>query len=286
MPNLQDDRARDGDATLPPGETSPRVISVESIFGPMFVFEGDHAARQILEFGAHTRNELALLKSFVNEGDLVYNVGAHVGTFAIPLAHAVGESGRVIAIEADRVTFPLLCRNIERQGLSGRMHAIEAVAGGETAAYSAVRIPLHTSATHFVPDAQGEALGGCKLDDAHARLADGRIAAVIKIDVEGMELAVLKSAEAMIARDRPILYVEMVAEQMARYGVTFADMEAFLRRYSYRFFRNTGPRNSTNDNYELVELAGLAEGGQFYDLLAVPEGHPKLGRARNGSWSV
>ncbi len=97
-----------------------------------------------------------------------------------------------------------------------------------------------------------------------------RRVAVIKIDVEGMELAVLRSAERMIGRDRPVLYVEISIAQMARYGVSLPEVAAFLAPYDYRCFRNIGDRNSTHDAFELVELGDLHEGGEFYDLLAVP----------------
>jgi hypothetical protein len=57
---------------------------------------------------------------------------------------------------------------------------------------------------------------------------------------------------------------------MARYGVVLPEVAAFLAPYDYRCFRNIGDRNSSHDGFELVELGDLHEGGEFYDLLAVP----------------
>jgi hypothetical protein len=93
-----------------------------------------------------------------------------------------------------------------------------------------------------------------------------------------MELCVLRSAERTIARDRPVLYVEMSAEQLLRHGATPDDIEALLRHHGYRFFRNVGERNSTHDRFELVELTALRDGGAFYDMLAVAD-DDKLARA-------
>jgi Methyltransferase FkbM domain len=107
------------------------------------------------------------------------------------------------------------------------------------------------------------------LDDLQDHSEPRRRVAVIKIDVEGVELAVLRSAERTIARDRPVLYVEISIAQMARYGVALPEV-AFLAPYDYRCFRNIGDRNSTHDAFELVEMGDLHEGGEFYDLLAVP----------------
>jgi FkbM family methyltransferase len=245
------------------------TVEVQSIFGPMTAFAGDFATRQIEQFGAHTRNEVALLRSFVKAGDLVYDVGAHIGTFAIPLALATGKSGQVIAIEADAESFALLRQNIDRLGLQN-VTALRGIAGARDIRYRRVRADRHTSATYFVPDPEGAAMPVIALDDLEDRWKPRRRVAVVKIDVEGMELAVLHSAERMIARDRPVLYVEISITQMARYGAILPEVAAFLAPFDYRCFRNIGDRNSSHDAFELVELGDLHEGGEFYDLLAVP----------------
>jgi FkbM family methyltransferase len=258
-----------------------RTTVVDSIFGPMTVFEGDFATRQIAEFGAHTRNELALLRTFVDPGDLVYDVGAHIGTFAIPLAQACGETGRVIAIEADESNFALLRHNLGQHGLLGRVTPLFGLAGAGTGRFRATRFPGHTSATYFTPDPAGESLATIRIDDLHA--IDPARVGVIKIDVEGMELCVLRSAERTIARDRPVLHVEMSAEQLSRQGATPDDVEVLMRRHDYRFFRNVGERNSAHDRFELIEITSLRESGAFYDVLAIATDDARLARAMQAS---
>ena len=248
-----------------------RTVEVQSIFGPMVAFAGDFATEQIEAFGAHTRNEVAFLQSFVSAGDQVYDVGAHIGTFTIPLAIAAGVNGSVIAIEADADNFSLLRRNLDRFGFLGRVTPHLGIAGGRDVRYRRECFVRHTSATYFMPDTAGEAIPTIGLDDLRSRSRTSRRAAVIKIDVEGMELFVLRSAEGTIARDRPVLYVEMSVAQMARYGIATPAVAAFLAPYDYRFFRNIGDRNSTHDRFHVIELRDLNEGGEFYDLLAVPD---------------
>ena len=102
---------------------------------------------------------------------------------------------------------------------------------------------------------------------------------MVKIDVEGMELSVLRSARGVIERDRPLLYFEVAVEQMARFGINRGDVEAFLRAYDDRFFRNVGERNSTNDAFPLAELQSHSEGGAFFDVLAVPRDSARVARA-------
>jgi hypothetical protein len=80
----------------------------------------------------------------------------------------------------------------------------------------------------------------------------------------------LRAAEHATARGWPVLYVEMSIAQMARYGGTLPEVAAYSLPYDYRCFRDVGDRNSTHDAFELVEMGDLHEGGEFYDLLAVP----------------
>jgi hypothetical protein len=66
------------------------------------------------------------------------------------------------------------------------------------------------------------------------------------------------------------LNVEISITQIARCGVSLPEVAAFLAPHDYRCFRNIGDRNSSHSGFELVELGDLHEGGEFYDLLAVP----------------
>ena len=59
--------------------------------------------------------------------------------------------------------------------------------------------------------------------------------AFIKADVEGMELEILRGAEATIARCRPILYVEDDRKQNS------AALRSWLISHGYRLYRHTPP---------------------------------------------
>jgi FkbM family methyltransferase len=251
-------------------------VVVPSIFGPMLAHSEDLITRQLVEFGAHTRNELALLQSFVQEGDLVYDIGAHIGTFTIPLAAAAGPAGRVIAAEADERSFQILFRNLHHRGLAREGSPLHAVVGNEAGNFRTHPVPGNSGATFVLPDPAGDCCTTWRLDDLHEHFGESRKVAIVKIDVEGMELSVLESGERMIARDRPILYIEISVEQLQRYAVNASQIGAFLARYGYRLFRNVGDRNSRSDDFIMVELKSIAAAPVFFDLLAVPEGDVRM----------
>jgi FkbM family methyltransferase len=262
------------------GVEEPGVALADSIFGPLLAYHDDLITQQLRSFGAHTRNELAMLLAFVDAGDLVYDVGAHIGTFALPLAAAVGSSGRVIAIEADRRHFALLRRNLESRRLARNGSPLQIAIADAATTYGARSVAGNSGATWLAAAETGPAIATARLDDVHAASGETRRVALIKIDVEGMELSVLNAATAIIDAHRPLLYLEISANQLARHGATPAQIDDFLRRRSYRLFRNAGERNSNHDRFQLIELPNVAAGGEFYDLLAIPTPDARLARAQ------
>ena len=89
--------------------------------------------------------------------------------------------------------------------------------------------------------------------------------ALIKLDVEGGELAVLRGATHTIARGRPLIFGEFHAELMAQRGETFVDAMELLAPFDYRAFAFAGRRH-------LVEVP--PEPGRGDVLLATPERLP------------
>jgi hypothetical protein len=100
----------------------------------------------------------------------------------------------------------------------------------------------------------------------------------IKIDIEGAEMSAIRSCKNIIQDYLPILYIEINKEALDRFNTTYDDIEETLRFYGYRFFRNSGPRNSDNDLFNIIPLGKVSDGGVFFDLLAV---HPNSSRFTN-----
>ena len=63
---------------------------------------------------------------------------------------------------------------------------------------------------------------------------------VVKIDVEGAELAVLEGAASVLSRLRPIVVFEHVADAAALYGVRSSTLWELLQEAGYRIFAVTG----------------------------------------------
>lgn len=277
------------------------VRRVETPIGTFWGFRGDTVTEHLRRFGAHTRNELAMVLSFLRPGDVVLDAGAHIGTFAIPMGDRVGPRGRVYAFEGSAETFALLERNVAANDRHGVIEAHWAVVADRPGRFEPVTRRANSGATFFleaggggrtaVPTDSGASGGQGACGPAVVVLDQwlpGRTERLdlIKIDVEGMEPRVLAGATVLLKRFRPLVYVEVNRDALARQGETAERLESQLGRLGYHFFRNAEMRNSASDRFLVRRLEHLADGGPMYDLLAVhvdsdryPPGVPRFDAA-------
>ena len=248
------------------------VIEVNAMFGKIFTFANDIITNQLVSFGAHTRPELAFLMTVVQSGDAVFDIGGHIGTFAIPLAQKIGEAGRLLIVEGDPRNFELLCRNIERLGLGNIALPCHTVIGPSKKRYLVRNRSQNTGGSYFLPSDTPGGIPAVSLDDLVLAHYSPR---VVKIDIEGLEVAAFRDSPILLNL-RPILYVEVAGDQLKRYGASVEELNEILQTHDYRLFRNVGARNGTLDEFVVQELSSLSEGGNFFDVLALHREDPRL----------
>lgn len=243
---------------------------IRTIHGEFLTFPNDLVSSQIEKYGAHTRNELAMVLDHINPGDTVVDLGAHIGTFAIPIAKKVGASGRVLAVEGDRELFEVLNKNIALNQVDNIITSANAIVGdSSTLKVRRESVPGNTGAGFYVTDdtSRQSTCDAAELLTSHGLKAPQ----FIKIDIEGMELFALNSLKELLAKHRPALYLEIVRKQLARHACTVKDINDLLKEMGYLFYCNVGKRNSAGDDYEMAPLEKLMRGGGFFDVLALAE---------------
>ena len=60
----------------------------------------------------HEKTETEIVKQVVKEGDIVIDVGAHIGYYTLIFAKIVGNKGKVFAFEANKKNFEVLEKNV------------------------------------------------------------------------------------------------------------------------------------------------------------------------------
>jgi FkbM family methyltransferase len=196
--------ALDVNAIRPQGDSMLAVGQCRH--GPMMYLRRDaYVGRSFHEYGEFSEGEVEIFRSALRPGDVALDIGANLGAHTIPLARLVGPTGFVFAFEPQRILFNILCGNVALNELIN-VKAFPMALGrapGQTRV-----MPLDYGVPNnfggvSLGGAEGEVVPVAALDQLG--LPKVRF---IKIDVEGMELDVLLGAKALLARDRPILYVE------------------------------------------------------------------------------
>ncbi|PSB32470.1 FkbM family methyltransferase [Stenomitos frigidus] len=175
-----------------------------------------YIGRSLELYGEWSEGEVALFQPLIRAGDVVVEVGANIGTHTVFFAKAVGAQGSVLAIEPQRIVYQTLCANLALNSLTN-VHGY-AIALGEAPGfaqipaldyhqlnnYGGVSLSQHDRSQKAAGEqAVGERVQIATLDSF--ALPQCRL---LKIDVEGMELAALKGATETIQRCQPILYLE------------------------------------------------------------------------------
>ncbi len=176
------------------------------------------------------------LRAWLRPGDRVIDVGANVGTLSLRAAGMVGPDGHVLAIEAHPRIAACLTANVALNGF-GQVEVRQTALGD---APGEVRFSDDYSDDQNRVDS---AAGGClvpiaRLDDL---LTDDERIDLLKIDVEGYELPVLRGAERALARCRCV-YFEAADEAYQRYGYTLADIQRLLTEEGFTLYRRAGGR--------------------------------------------
>ncbi|WP_170921192.1 FkbM family methyltransferase [Enhydrobacter aerosaccus] len=166
----------------------------------------------------------------VKPGMTAIDVGANFGYFTLLLGDAVGETGRVIAVEPNPDTAALLRETVLLNGHSTRTrvvpHALGARAGRDWL-YSPDGEPKNATLVdkENLPGGRTFEVSTFTLDEI--ALEYPRVD-LIKIDAEGGELNIVAGMQGLIARDHPIIVLEFNA---ARYPDPGGFLDKLLENY-------------------------------------------------------
>jgi FkbM family methyltransferase len=196
-------------------------------------------------------------------GSLVVDVGANIGHMTSAFTHAVQSDGTVYAFEPH----PELFEYLERNAASFR----DEIRDVDVRLYNEAVGRSEEEATLYVPDHWAENAGLATLQPRHnarevtiqvVRL-DDRVSdtiQVLKLDVEGHEIAVLHGAEQLLTRRR-IRHIVFEDHAISESGVV-----DLLRSYGYTIFtveqRLMGPRLSqtlSSSDYNFIASVDVAE---------------------------
>ncbi|WP_018640448.1 FkbM family methyltransferase [Parafrankia elaeagni] len=195
----------------------------------------------------------------LNAGGCFYDVGANIGIYTLWAASKVGPAGQMYAFEPAPATFEHLTRLVRMNGL-GNVTAIPAAVGARRGVGYLRTVADASGLAHLTTAPAG--LVDCleapltTLDDHVTR---HRPPTLIKIDVEGHELAVLQGAGDLLATHRPVVVLEAIPSHQARTGSSTRALFDLLSAADYEVFsltpRGLAPATEANLTVNVLALA-------------------------------
>jgi len=181
---------------------------------------------------------LQLAGEVVRAGDTVWDIGANMGLFSFAAAAMAGPQGRVLAVEPDTDLVSLLRRSAGRMspGAAGQA-AVEILPAAVSDEQSVARfhIARRNRATSHLAGFGTEMAGGVRSTHLVPTITLDWLAArfpapdVLKVDVEGAELAVLTGGARVLAGSPAVICevsahnADAVADMLTGHGYTLYD---------------------------------------------------------------
>ena len=206
------------------------------------VLANEDVGWSLLRLKKYEPNELKLLEQVIRKNDVCIDVGANIGIYSVFMAKKA-YNGEVVAFEPVPFNRNILAINMGLNGITNvQIHGcvlsdtVGAVrfSVSEDTAYSSLQ-PTNVKQETSSLDIQADTL-----DNLFAK--ERQKVDVMKIDVEGAELLVLKGGEQLLsaAELRPrALLVELGAQHQSTYGYQPEDVVAYMGTLGYAVYSVT-----------------------------------------------
>jgi FkbM family methyltransferase len=175
-------------------------------------------------------------------GGIYVDVGSNIGNHAVFFGRFCAD--HVVAVEPHPRLQPILAGNLESNGVADRSTVVHAgISDAGTAGAMSLRDGHqgNIGASHIVPGSEASVADTLvplrRLDDLLDELAPSLPAlpfTFLKIDVEGMEMSVLRSATTLLRAHRPQILVELITEE------ALTEASALLKEFGYEWVARLG----------------------------------------------
>jgi FkbM family methyltransferase len=202
------------------------------------------------------------IRSHVKPGTTVIDVGAHIGFLSVVLSRAVGPSGHVIALEPALENIRYLRTNLERN--RARNVRVEVLAADSHTGKRAFNITGSTDSHGFYDHPLTPTMSVIEVETISLDELVTSPVELIKIDVEGAELDVLKGMRQTLAAGGPnLLVVEWTPACQLRAGHSVDELPRQLEQLGFtpRVFDDIKHRvRSVDEVVDLWNAHKLSEG--------------------------
>lgn len=225
--------------------------------------------------GAYEPEVAAVFHGLLRPGMAVIDIGANIGYFSMLAASLVGPTGAVLAIEPNPANIRLLEASRRANGFH-HVTTAQVAAGREIGLLMLNTTHSNGTTSDFGDDIDmllaAQTVACVPVDTLVAGWGNKRVA-LLKIDVEGAEYNALLGANALIARDRPVIVSEFAPDMMP--NISGVDGPTYLRLltghgYTLSVIHPGGPPHPAGQDVDRVMAAYAARGTDHIDIVATP----------------
>lgn len=181
----------------------PDFLTIEG--NQMYIDKKDTAVSQeLLLSGKWEEFETNLFKSNIKYGNIVLDIGAHIGYYTLIAAKIVGTKGKVYAFEPNQKTFEILKKNVEKNGYKNVILVNKAISdkNGQAELY----LNEENTGDHRLYNSRDKRKS-IKVEtitlDTYFKDNNIKIN-LIKMDIQGSEVKALRGSKTIIKRNKDI----------------------------------------------------------------------------------
>lgn len=198
-----------------------------------------------------------VMRQMLRPGDCFVDVGANVGFHTLCAARLVTPQGRVVALEPSPVTWRRLESHLEANGLDWVER--RQVALGDAKGEAVLHVdPLHLGTASLRNGMQGAETARVPVEclDDVVDQPEGGCGVLVKVDVEGFELRVLRGARRWRQRPRTLFVVEVTPDWIEAAGGQASELFELFQVDGYRAFRIERQRGRYGRAPRFIAAAG------------------------------
>lgn len=221
----------------------------------------------LYQTGTYEKGTIQLLGDFLKQGSVFMDIGANIGLMSTIASKIVGEKGRVYAVEANPKTIEVLrhncainqCENIEILPIA------LASEKGSAILYENWNVNRGGASLISQGDEHGITVSKERLDDLFSPDSPVHL---VKIDVEGFELEVLKGGVDWFKTQQPVFIIEVSTQRSNQEGATPESIMSFVAELgNYSFYKQKGTKERRG---KLVSVTSAQDLPEHDNLIAIP----------------
>jgi len=228
---------------------------------------------------------IKIFEKYLSKGDHFIDIGANLGYMSINASKIVGPNGKILAFEPDNTIYSLLEKNISLNNSTNITLSKIGLSDydGEASFNIATESGLSRLENKY-NNLEGLILKSkttIKVNTLDNFIIENKISNInikmIKIDVEGHELSILKGGINLLKSSKPIIILEINPGALVQNNLSLTDIIEFLNELNYdSYFINSHSadilRFSRNPTFEKITNNNIFRlSSRNFDLLATPK---------------